>query len=297
MPPLTSVPDLHALLIGPFAEFGFMRRALVGGIATAVGAAPVGVFLLLRRLSLTGEAIAHAILPGVAVAFFIAGLSVTAMAFGGLLAGLLVASLSGILARKTALKEDAALGAIHLVSLAAGVMIISVKGTSIDLLHILFGNMLAIGTASIVLTAAVTTLSLAALAVMYRGLVLECVDPAFLHTVSRAGPYIHQLFLMLVVANLVAGLQSLGIMMVIGIMILPAASARLWANDVSRIVALAVVIAVLGCYAGLLASYHADVPSGATVVLTLGFFHLLSVLFGQHGLAAPWRRVPRHLTG
>lgn len=286
-----------ALLVDPFAEFGFMRRALVGVIATAVGTAPIGVFLLLRRMSLTGEAIAHAMLPGVAVAFLVAGLSVTAMAFGGLVTGFLVASLSGVLARKTVLKEDATLAAVHLVSLAAGVLIISAKGSSVDLLHVLFGNMLAVNNVSILLTAAVTTATLATLAVIYRALVLECVDPAFLRTVSRASPYVHQVFLMLVVANLVAGLQSLGTLMTIGVMILPAASARLWANEISRIIGLAIVIAVAGCYAGLLASYHADLPSGATIVLTLGCFYLLSVLFGQQGLVLPWRRTQQHLAG
>lgn len=297
MPPLTAMELALALLVDPFVEFGFMRRALVGVIATAIGTAPIGVFLLLRRMSLTGEAIAHAMLPGVAVAFLVAGLSVTAMALGGLVTGLLVASLSGVLARKTVLKEDASLAAVHLVSLAAGVLIISAKGSGVDLLHVLFGSVLAINDVSILLTATVTTATLAILAVVYRALVLECVDPAFLRTVSRASPYVHQVFLMLVVANLVAGLQSLGTMMTIGVMILPAASARLWANEISRIIGLSIVIAVAGCYAGLLASYHTDLPSGATIVLTLGCFYLLSVLFGQQGLVLPWRRTQQHLAG
>ena len=131
--------------IQPFADYGFMRRALVGCLAVSVGATPVGVFLMLRRMSLTGDAMAHAILPGAAVGFLAAGLSLGAMTVGGLIAGLTVALLSGFVARSTILREDASLAAFYLISLAAGVLIVSTRGSSIDLMHILFGTVLAPG--------------------------------------------------------------------------------------------------------------------------------------------------------
>ena len=125
--------------IAPFAEFEFMRRALAGTLALALGAGPIGVFLMLRRMSLVGDAMAHAILPGAAIGFLLSGLSLFAMTAGGLIAGFVVALLAGLVARTTELKEDASLAAFYLISLALGVTIVSVKGTNIDLLHVLFG--------------------------------------------------------------------------------------------------------------------------------------------------------------
>src|SRR5881396_283873 len=131
---------IYDTLIAPFVEFAFMRRALVGAMALALGAGPIGVFLMLRRMSLVGDAMAHAILPGAAVGFLISGLNLFAMAAGGLIAGFVVALAAGLIARATELKEDASLAAFFLISLAVGVTIVSIKGNNIDLLHFLFGS-------------------------------------------------------------------------------------------------------------------------------------------------------------
>src|SRR3954469_3815780 len=163
------------LIVTPFSEFEFMRRALVGVIAIAIGGGPIGVFLMLRRMSLTGDAMAHAILPGAAVGYLVAGLSLPAMTIGGLVAGVIVAILSGLVARVTAIKEDASLAAFYLVSLALGVSIVSLKGSSTDLLHALFGTVLALDDAALLLLAAITSIALSALAILCRPLVLECV--------------------------------------------------------------------------------------------------------------------------
>jgi zinc/manganese transport system permease protein len=127
---------LLSLLFAPFAEFAFMRRALVATLALSLSAAPLGVFLTLRRMSLFGDALSHAILPGVAIGFMLFGLSLTAMVLGGVVAGMLVAGIAGLVSRTTALKEDASLAAIYLVALALGVSLISSHGTQLDLLHI-----------------------------------------------------------------------------------------------------------------------------------------------------------------
>jgi len=143
---------IHAIT-DPFVEFAFMRRALVGCFALSLGAPPVGVFLVLRRLSLMGDAMSHAILPGAAIGFLVAGLSVPAMSLGGFIAGIAVVVLAGIVTRSTMLREDASLAAFYLVSLALGVLIVSVKGSSIDLLHVLFGTVLALDDAALILIA------------------------------------------------------------------------------------------------------------------------------------------------
>src|SRR6266849_8746470 len=258
---------LYDAVISPFVEFAFMRRALVGALALAIGAGPVGVFLMLRRMSLMGDAMAHAILPGAALGFLLSGLSLFAMTAGGLVAGCVVALLAGLVTRMTELKEDAALATFYLLSLALGVTIVSLKGSNIDLLHVLFGNVLALDDQTLVLIAANATLTLIVLALIYRPLVIECVDPGFMRSVSRAGAPAHLAFLVLVVVNLVSGFHALGTLLAVGVMILPAAIGRFWARDITLMIAIATASGVASGYAGLLLSFHAGVASGPAIIL------------------------------
>ncbi len=269
--------------ITPFAEFGFMRRALLGCVAIALGATPVGVFLMLRRMSLTGDAMAHAILPGAAVGFLVSGLSLGAMTLGGIVAGMSVALLSGFVTRVTALREDASLAAFYLISLAAGVLIVSLRGSNVDLLHVLFGTVLALNDAALFLLCSIATVTLFLLALLFRPLVLECADPAFLRSVSRLSALTHFTFLGLVVLNLVAGFQALGTLMAVGMMILPAAAARFWARGIGGMIAVAMVLAILASAAGLLLSYHVSLPSGPAIILVVGTFYVFSLLLGREG--------------
>ena len=289
---------LWALLVAPLTEFGFMRRALVGCLALSLGCAPVGVFLLLRRMSLTGDAMAHAILPGAAIGYLLSGLSLTAMSLGGVAAGLLVAVDSGLVARSTVLREDASLAAFYLLSLALGVLIVSTRGSSVDLLHVLFGSVLALDDAALGLLVGIALLTLATLALLYRPLVLECLDAQFLRSVSRFSPVAHYGFLVLVVINLVAGFHALGTLMAVGIMVLPAATARLWVRGVPALLALAAGLALAACVVGLLLSYHLNWPTSPTIVLCLGGVYLLSLVAGRFGA---WRQGQhgrqRHLRG
>jgi zinc/manganese transport system permease protein len=230
-----------------------------------------------------GDAMAHAILPGAAVGFLVAGLNLFAMSAGGLVAGLLVALLAGVVARATELKEDASLAAFFLVSLALGVTIVSARGTNIDLLHFLFGNVLGLDTATLILIAAISTLSLLVLALIWRPLVLECVDPGFLRSISRAGAPVHIAFLGLVVLNLVGGFQALGTLLAVGLMMVPSVTARFWARDISVMLAVAVGVGVLSGYVGLLLSFHAGIAAGPAVILVAGALCLSSVLIGPVG--------------
>src|SRR4051794_14329924 len=249
---------LYDHLIAPFVEFAFMRRALVGALALALGAGPIGVFLMLRRMSLVGDAMAHAILPGAAIGFLLSGLSLFAMTAGGLIAGFVIALGAGFVARATELKEDASLAAFFLISLAVGVTIVSLKGNNVDLLHFLFGTVLALDDATLLLIAGITTMSLAALALIYRPLVLECVDPMFLRSVSRAGGPAHIAFLALVVMNLVGGFHALGTLLAVGIMMLPAVIARFWARDITLMILIA---ALSGAVAGTRACCSPTTPA------------------------------------
>ncbi len=286
---------LYDVLIAPFADFEFMRRALAGSVALALGAGPVGVFLMLRRMSLVGDAMAHAILPGAAVGFLVAGLNLFAMSAGGFIAGCAVALLTGLVARLTELKEDAALASFYILSLALGVTIVSLKGTNIDLLHVLFGTVLALDNPTLLLIAANATITLIVLALIYRPLVIECVDPGFLRSVSRAGAPAHLAFLVLVVINLVSGFQALGTLLAVGMMMLPAVISRFWARDITQMIAIATASGVAAGYAGLLLSFHAGLAAGPAIILAAGFLYVGSLLFGRvGGLVRQWRP-RRHL--
>jgi zinc/manganese transport system permease protein len=275
--------DIYGLLIEPFIAYSFMRRALVACFALSLGAGPIGVFLVLRRMSLMGDAMSHAILPGAALGFLFVGFSLWAMSAGGLVAGLAVAVLAGAVSRATTLKEDASLAGFYLISLAIGVLIVSKKGSNVDLLHVLFGTILAVDNASLILVASITTVTLIILALIYRPLVVECFDPGFLRAAGGGGSAYHIVFLILVVLNLVSGFQALGTLMAVGLMMLPAAAARLWAVEVWSLSLVAIAIGLFSGIAGLLVSYHFNLPSGPAIVLIAGLQYLASVAVGSRG--------------
>lgn len=259
-----------------------MRRALVATLALALGSAPLGILLTLRRMSLVGDALAHAVLPGVALGFIVFGLSLPALSIGGFVAGVLVVLISVWVTRFTDLKEDATFAAGYLVALAAGVLLISSHGTQLDLLHILFGNILGVNRDGMLLVASVSSVTVLCMAMFYRAFLLESFDPAFLRTMSGRGALYQMLFLVLVVSNLVAAFQVLGTLMAVGLMMLPAVSARLWHAMLPAQLLNSVIQAALAGYAGLLLSFHFDLPSGPVIIMCAG------ALYGASLIAAPY---------
>lgn len=279
-----------AALWHPFAEFAFLQRALLGGVALACSAGPLGVFLMLRRMSLIGDAISHGVLPGAALAFWFFGLSLPALTFGGLVAGLGMAGLAAWITRRTGLREDASLAAIYPISLAGGVLLLGLAGRRIDLLHLLFGSALAVDGETLRSMLTVAGTSLALLALIYRPLLWDSFDPVFLRGVSRLGAPAYALFLALVVLNLVTGFHAIGALMVVGLMMLPAAAARFWSRRLPVLLLTAAGIGASCVWLGLLLSFHANLPSGPCIVLLAGLAYLISVFVGPvHGLL---RRAP-----
>jgi zinc/manganese transport system permease protein len=288
---------LYDLLIAPFAEFGFLRRAVVGCLALSVAAPPLGVFLMLRRMSLTADVLAHGILPGVAAGFILAGLSVTAMSLGGLVAGLVVTLGAGALSRATGGREDSALAALYLVALALGVTMVSASAGSLELTHLLFGSVLGVDDPALLMMAGVATLTLIALSFAWRPLVLECFDPSFAAAEGARGGAWHLLFMALVVLNVLAAFQAMGTMMAVGLMMLPAVASRHWARGVGGMAYAASGIAILASVAGILVSYHLDVPTGPAVVLSAGAAWVASVVAGPVDGVLPRMLRRRHLAG
>ncbi|WP_144182700.1 metal ABC transporter permease [Elioraea rosea] len=285
------------MLLDPFLDYAFMRRALVGCLALSLAAPPLGVFLVLRRLSLIGDALGHAILPGVALGAMVGGLSLVAMSVGGVLAGLAIVVAAGLASRGTGLREDASLAGFYLVALALGVVLVSMSGSGVDLLDLLFGAALGVDDGALLFMASVTTVTLVALALMWRPLVAETFDPGFLRHAGGGGAAWHLAFLALVVLNLVAAFHALGTLMAVGLMMLPATGARFWSGSVGGQVVAAVLAASAASVAGLLVSFHADLPTGPAIVLAAGAIWALGLAAGPQGsLLRRWARRP-HLAG
>lgn len=274
---------LYEALIAPFSDWEFMRRALFASVFVVLVTAPIGTFLILRRLSLVADSMSHAILPGIAVSFFWGGGALITMLIGGVISGLLVALAAGFVSRWTALKEDSSFASFYLISLAFGVMLITVKSTNVELSHILFGYLLAVSDQDLLLIMIISSLSLLILTIIYRPLVIDCFDPAFLKAESGRRSYVHLIFLLLMVINLVAGYQVLGTLMVVGVMLLPAITARFLGRTIGVQLVIAAVVGVLTVYVGLVLSYHYQLPASATIMLLNGFVYIVAMIAGPCG--------------
>lgn len=280
---------VNAVLVEPFAAYGFMRTALVGIAALALANGPIGVLLLARRMTLVGDVLAHAVMPGAALGFAVAGYSLLALSAGGLLSGLAVAALSSLLARarqqQQQQEEDITLAVFYLLSLAVGVLVVTARGSNVDLMHVLFGTILAVDMPTLVLMALLATISILVLAALYRGLLIEALDPSFLQAVSGGGGIYRTVFLALVVLDLVAGFQAFGTLLAVGPLLLPAAAARCWTRALGPSMALAAGLGLATGYAGLLLSFFFNLPSGPSIVLMAGGLYLLSLLATRY---RPW---------
>ncbi|WP_416138397.1 metal ABC transporter permease [Halomonas sp. HK25] len=266
----------------PF-EYAFMRRALAACLVLSLTAPILGVLLSLRGLSLMSEALSHAMLPGIAAAFMLAGFSVPLMMLGGVAAGLITVTLASGISLYSGLREDAAMASLFLVAMAAGVLIISLAGTALDLGHVLFGSVLAVDSATLLLVAGSCSLVLLILAVAYRALVVECLDPLFLTLQGRHAGWTNTLFMGLTVLTLVVGFQTLGALMAAGMMLLPATAVRYWSRRLEGMMLLACTLALLASLTGLLLSFHLGLPAGPAIVLLAGAGYLVSVLVGPCG--------------
>jgi zinc/manganese transport system permease protein len=274
----------HALLVEPFETLAFMRAALVTCLALALTNGTIGTLLVLRRMSLDGDVLGHAVMPGAAIGFLYAGPSPTWLSLGGLASGLAVAALAGLITSERA-RHDAGLVAFYLVALSLGVVLVAWRGSNVDVMRVLFGTVLAIDRRALLQIATVSSVIVLVIAALYRPLAVDAFDPAFLRAVSARAPY-GAVFLALVVLGLVASFQAFGTLLAVGPMLLPAAAARCWVLGVAASMVLATAFGIVASVAGLLLSYHGNLPSGPAIVLAAGF------LFGISFIAAgAWRRL------
>ena len=267
------------LLISPFLDYDFMQRALLAVILLSISASPVGALLLLRRMSLVGDTMSHAILPGVAIAYMIWGISIGFMSIAGMMSALLVALVAGYVARRTKLYEDVSFASFYLISIAFGVTLISVYGNNVDLIGLLFGSLLGISDTGLFLITFATAFTLTIFTLFYRGIVIESFDADFLRLMRAPAGMLHSLFLCCLVVNLIAAFQVLGSLLAVGLLILPAVIARMWFKSLPRLIGGAAAIGIASSYLGLLASFYLNVPAGPAIILLLAGFYLFSVVY------------------
>ena len=267
--------SVHAVLLAPFETLGFMRTALVACLALALANGAVGTLLVLRRMSLDGDVLGHAVMPGAAIGFLYAGPSPTWLSLGGLASGLAVAALAGLVAGGRA-RHDAGLVAFYLVALSLGVLLVSWRGSNVDVMRVLFGTVLAIDQPALLQIAVTSSTIVLAVAALYRPFAVGAIDPAFLRAVGGRRPY-GAVFVALVVLALVVSFQAFGTLLAVGPMLLPAAAARCWGLGVAATMALATVFGLAASVAGLLVSYHGNLPSGPAIVLAGGLMFGISL--------------------
>lgn len=269
-----------------------MRRAIISGVAIAISAPPIGVFLTLRRMSLMGEAMSHAILPGVALGYLFAGISVTAMTIGGFLIGFAVAVLASLTAHITPIKEEATFASFHLIAFALGIILLSLQHSPEDLLHILFGSILTLNNMALFILISAAIITICGLLILFRPLVIDSIDTEFLYLVEgRSSHFTYIFFLGLLLINLVSGFHALGTLMTVGIMVLPAVSAQFWKKDLFGMIIFSILIGIISVYSGLILSYHLDLPAGPAITLIAGMICISSILLGKQG-GIIWQLMP-----
>ncbi|MGC9334317.1 MAG: metal ABC transporter permease, partial [Anaerolineae bacterium] len=279
--------DLLELLIQPL-RYPFMVRGLLASIMVGTLCAVVGTYVVLRGMAFLGDALAHAILPGVAIAYLLGA----NMLWGALLMGLVTAVGIGYVSRRGQVKEDTAIGVIFAGSLALGVAILStMQNYSVDLTHILFGDVLGVSTIDLWLTAGLGLLVLLVVVFLYKELLVISFDPILAATLRLPLSALQYLLLVLIALTIVVSLQTVGAALMVAMLVTPAATAYLLTRRLWHMMIVGAVVGVLSSVAGLYLSFYVNIASGAAVVLVCTALFILAFLFApRQGVVWSWLR-------
>jgi manganese transport system permease protein len=276
------VNDVVAWFADPL-QFEFMRRALLVAVVVGVVGAVLSCWLTLLGWSLMGDAVSHAVLPGVVLSYVLGA----PFAVGAFLFGCGAVALIGGLNRTSRVKEDAAMGIVFTGLFALGLTLVSVIPSQVDLFHILFGNVLGVSDADIVQVVLLGVLTLVVVLVSRRNLVLYAFDPTHAHAVGISPRRLEALLLGLLALTVIVALQAVGIVLVVAMLITPGATAYLLTDRFDRMIALAAATGVLSTVLGTYASFHLDASTGGSIVCVLTLLFLAAYLFApRQGLLA-----------
>jgi ABC-type Mn2+/Zn2+ transport system permease subunit len=273
-------------LIEPFA-YGFIVRGLIAGLLAGVACAVLSAFIVWRGMAFVGDAMAHAVLPGI-VAAFMMGIS---LFVGALAAALLIALGIGVLTRGGQMKEDTAIGVVFTGFFALGILLLSKVTTYQDLTHILFGDILGVSRFDLLAMVGVVVVVLAVVALFYKELLVTSFDPGHAVAIGLSPELVRYGLLLVIALTVVAAIQTVGVVLVLALLVTPGAAASLLARRLPVIMALGALFAVIAAFAGLYASYYANVASGASIVLTLtAIFLIVFLISPRRGML--WRGGP-----
>ena len=279
--------DLVELLLQPL-RYPFMVRGLLASLMVGTLCAVVGTYVVLRGMAFFGDALAHAILPGIAIAY----LMDINLFWGALAMSLLTAVGIGYLSRRGQVKEDTAIGVIFAASFALGVALLSTVQTySVDLTHILFGKVLGVSNTDLWLTAGVGLLVLLAVVFLYKELLVVSFDPILAATLRLPSNFLDYLLLVLIALTVVVSLQTVGVALMVAMLVTPAATAYLLTRRLWHMMLVGAAIGAISSVAGLYISFYVNIASGAAVVLVCTFFFVLAFLFApRRGVIWSWLR-------
>jgi len=272
-------------IAAPFA-YGFMQRGMLAAVLVGALCAVVGCYVVLRSMAFLGDAMAHSILPGVAVAYVIKG----NLLIGALVAAVAVALGIGALSRRGLVKEDSAIGILFAAALSLGILMISSMRTyALDLTHILFGDVLGVSPRDLLLTAGLAVVVLAVILLLYKEFLVVSFDPILARTLRLPAERIRIVLLVLLALTIVVSLQSVGIALVSAMLVTPSSTAYLLTRRLPRMMGLSAALGAVSSIVGLYASYYLNVVSGAAIVLTATFFFLIAFFFApERGIVWKW---------
>lgn len=269
---------LSNIFIEPL-QYEFMQRAVFESVIIGITCGLVGAFIMLRRMSLIGDALAHAVLPGVIIGFMIAGKGQVAMFIGAVTAGLITSLLIGFVNRNSRIKEDTSIGVMFTGAFALGVLLVSqLKNVHIDLTSYLFGDILGVSNDDLILSGIIAIVVVASVLLFYKQLLVTSFDPTMAAVMGISTGLVHYFLMSLLSMTIVASLQSVGLILVVAMLITPAATAYLLTDRLPKMLMLSVFIAVFTALAGLLGSYHFNFASGASMVVFATTVFLLTLL-------------------
>ena len=257
--------------INHLLSYQFLNRALITSILVGIVCGTMGSIIVLRGLSLMGDAMSHAVLPGVALSF----LFNIPMFIGALVTGMLASLFIGFITSNS--KTDAAIGISFTAFLASGVIIISLINSTTDLYHILFGNLLAITHQSFWTTIVITVLVILLIIIFYRPLMISTFDATFSRMSGLNTTLIHYFVMLLLALVTVASIQTVGIILVVALLITPASTAFLISKQLYAMMVIASIISVISSIIGLYFSYIYNIPSGATIVICTFMIYIVTL--------------------
>lgn len=273
--------NLWAYLVDPLG-YTFMLRGLTAAVIVGVVCAVVGSYVVLRGMAFLGDALAHAILPGVAVGYLLVGSQQIWLSLGALVAGVFTALGIGALS-KGGLKEDTAIGVMFAGMFALGIALIStVRSYTVDLTHFLFGNVLGVTTADLWLTAGFGALTLLLIFAFYKEFLVLSFDPLLARTLRIPAGFLNYLLLLLIAVTIVVSLQTVGIALMSAMLVTPAAAAQLLTRRLPVMMALAAAIGAVSAVVGLYLSFYFNIASGPAIVLTCTLIFALAFLFSPY---------------